>query len=263
MPSPSTHDARHDPRLLTLRAAISTPEGKRRYVRRLFATIADDYDFITRFLSYGQDGRWKHRLVDLAAPCPSDCALDLACGTGDVLFALAEHCRNATGLDITYRMLQLARFRAPTARGPDLVAGDMHSLPFDDARFQLVTTGYGLRNVSDLRSALSEIYRVLVPGGRFLSLDFNRPANAVIRTFYLAYLTVVGSVLGLILHRDPNTYRYIPESIRLYPGAAGVGRLMAELGFVDIQVLPLLRGLMAIHVAVKPARVQATAAARP
>jgi demethylmenaquinone methyltransferase/2-methoxy-6-polyprenyl-1,4-benzoquinol methylase len=105
-----------------------------------------------------------------------------------------------------------------------------------------------------------------VPGGRFLSLDFNRPANAVVRAFYLAYLTVVGSTLGLILHRDPNTYRYIPESIRLYPGAAGVGRLMAELGFVDIQVVPLLRGLMAIHVAVKPrptAIFRATAAARP
>jgi demethylmenaquinone methyltransferase / 2-methoxy-6-polyprenyl-1,4-benzoquinol methylase len=251
MPPPSTDDARHNPRLLTLRAAISTPDGKRRYVRRLFATIADDYDFITRFLSYGRDRRWKRRLFDLAAPCPSDCLLDLACGTGDVLFALAERCRTATGLDITHRMLQLARSRAPTARAPGLVAGDMHSLPFHDARFHLVTTGYGLRNVSDLRGALAEIHRVLVPGGRFLSLDFNRPANPVIRAFYLAYLTVVGSALGLILHRDPNTYRYIPESIRLYPGAAGVGRLMAESGFVDIQVVPLLRGLMAIHVGIK------------
>ena len=251
MPSPSTDDARHNPRLLTLRAAISTPDGKRRFVRRLFATIADDYDFITRFLSYGQDRRWKRRLVDLAAPCRSDRVLDLACGTGDVLFALAQHCRIATGLDITYRMLQLAGSRAPTVRAPGLVAGDMHSLPFHDARFQLVTTGYGLRNVSDLRSALAEVHRVLVPGGRFLSLDFNRPANRIVRAFYLAYLTVVGSALGLILHRDPSTYRYIPESIRLYPGAGEVGRLMAELGFVEIRVVPLLRGLMAIHVGKK------------
>ena len=96
---------------MTLRSTISTAEGKQRYVRRLFATIADDYDFITRFLSYGQDRRWKRRLVHLAGAGPSDRVLDLACGTGDLLFAAAERARSAVGLDITHRMLQLARAR--------------------------------------------------------------------------------------------------------------------------------------------------------
>jgi len=233
---------------LTLRTTISTPQGKRRYVRRLFATIADNYDFITGFLSYGQDRRWKRRLIDLAALDPSDRVLDLACGTGDLLFAAASGARAAVGLDITYRMLQLAKSRQQEKRNLALVAGDMLALPFHDARFDLVTTGYGLRNVPDLRAALAEIHRVLVPGGRFLSLDFNRPTNPVVRAMYLAYLTVVGSALGAILHADPNTYRYIPESIRLYPGAAGVSRLMNEAGFADVRIVPLLAGLMAIHV---------------
>jgi demethylmenaquinone methyltransferase/2-methoxy-6-polyprenyl-1,4-benzoquinol methylase len=236
---------------LTLRSTIATPEGKRRYVRHLFATIADDYDFITRFLSYGQDRRWKRRLVDLAAPGPADRVLDLACGTGDLLFAAAARARVAVGLDITYRMLQLARSRRSPGLAPRLVGGDMLALPFRDARFELVTTGYGLRNVVDLRAALAEIHRVLAPGGTFVSLDFNRPANTAVRAVYLAYLTVVGATLGFILHRDPNTYRYIPESIRLYPGAAGVGRLMTETGFIDISIVPLLGGLMAIHVGKK------------
>jgi ubiquinone/menaquinone biosynthesis methyltransferase len=236
---------------LTLRSTISTAEGKRRYVRQLFATIADDYDFITRFLSYGQDRRWKRRLVDLAAPGPADRVLDLACGTGDLLFAAAERARGAVGLDITHRMLQLAGLRRPPGRAVCLVGGDMLALPFRDARFELVITGYGLRNVIDLRAALAEIHRVLAPGGTFLSLDFNRPANAAVRAVYLAYLTIVGATLGFILHRDPNTYRYIPESIRLYPGAAGVGRLMTETGFIDISIVPLVRGLMAIHVGKK------------
>jgi demethylmenaquinone methyltransferase / 2-methoxy-6-polyprenyl-1,4-benzoquinol methylase len=236
---------------LTLRSTISTAEGKRRYVRHLFATIADDYDFITRFLSYGQDRRWKRRLVDMAAPGPADRVLDLACGTGDLLFAAAARARVAVGLDITYRMLQLARSRQSPGRAPGLVGGDMLALPFRDARFELITTGYGLRNVVDLRAALAEIHRVLAPGGTFLSLDFNRPENAAVRAVYLAYLTIVGATLGFILHRDPNTYRYIPESIRLYPGAASVGRLMTETGFMDVRIVPLLSGLMAIHVGTK------------
>src|SRR5688572_20862897 len=95
-----------------LRSTISTPDGKRRYVRQLFATIADRYDFITMFLSYGQDRRWKRRLIRLAALRPSDRVLDLACGTGDLVFDAAPSVTRAVGLDLTFRMLQLASRRA-------------------------------------------------------------------------------------------------------------------------------------------------------
>lgn len=245
---------------MTLRSTISTPEGKQRYVRRLFATIADRYDFITRFLSYGQDRRWKRRLVDRARLTPSDRVLDLACGTGDLLFAASSRAQSATGLDLTHRMLQLAKQRqtrgaspvgSPAARARLLVTGDMLALPFGASRFDVVTIGYGLRNVPDMERAIAEIHRVLADGGRMLSLDFNKPANVFVRAVYLAYLTVVGSALGLALHGDPDTYRYIPESIRVYPGAAGVARLLERQGFADVEVIPLLGGLMAIHVARK------------
>ena len=154
---------------MTLRSTISTPDGKRRYVRRLFATIADRYDFITGFLSYGQDRRWKRRLIELAALTPGDRVLDLACGTGDLLFAAAERAKSAVGLDLTHRMLQLAAQRRSVP--PGLVTGDMLALPFSSTRFTVVTVGYGLRNVPDLDGALREIHRVLVPGGRLLLLD--------------------------------------------------------------------------------------------
>lgn len=232
--------------MTTLRTSISTPEGKRRYVRRLFATIADRYDFITIALSYGGDRRWKARLIELAGLRSDDRVLDLACGTGDLLFAAAPHVTLAVGLDITLRMLQLARAK----RDARLVNGDMLALPFPSRSFTVVMTGYGLRNVPDLGAAAAEIHRVLEPGGRLLSLDFNRPENAVVRAVYLSYLTVVGSTLGMLLHGDPNTYRYIPESIRLYPGAHGVARLLERAGFRDVRVIPVLGGLMAIHAAV-------------
>jgi demethylmenaquinone methyltransferase/2-methoxy-6-polyprenyl-1,4-benzoquinol methylase len=230
---------------LTLRSSIATPEGKRRYVRRLFATIADRYDLITIVLSYGQDRRWKRRLISLAALRPSDRVLDLACGTGDLMFAAAARARTVVGLDITLRMLQLARRK----RAAPVVNADMLALPFPGGAFTVVTTGYGLRNVPDLPAAIAEIRRVLAPGGRLLSLDFNRPANRAIRAVYLVYLGITGSALGFALHRDPDTYRYIPESIRQYPGAEGVARLLSASGFDDVRAIPVLGGLMAIHTA--------------
>ena len=237
---------------MVLRQAISTPEGKQRYVRRLFATIADRYDFITGFLSYGQDRRWKRRLIQLAQLKPSDRVLDLACGTGDIVFAAAPQIARAVGLDVTHRMLQLAQRRSLGEGGqadPHFVTGDMLALPFPDRAFTVVTVGYGLRNVPDLQQSLREIRRVLAPQGRLLSLDFNRPSNPIVRHAYLIYLTVVGSALGWVLHRDPDTYRYIPESIRNYPGAEGVARMMEQLGFSNVRVVRVLGGLMAIHTA--------------
>jgi ubiquinone/menaquinone biosynthesis C-methylase UbiE len=299
----------------SLRTDIATPDGKRRYVRRLFATIADRYDFITRFLSYGQDQRWKRRLIDLAQIGPDDRVLDLACGTGDIVEMAARRARSAVGLDVTFRMLQLAagrspvpssRFpipssevqgsrvqgsRVPSSRVPSspfdvpprhtrimnaesaepgtrnseppergtgnpepgtrapLVCGDMVALPFRERRFDVVTIGYGLRNVPDLPLAVQEIRRVLGPRGRMVSLDFNRPDHPLVRAVYLVYLTLVGSTLGWVLHGDPDTYRYIPESIRHYPGAHGVARLLERHGFADVRVIPVLGGLMSIHVA--------------
>ena len=234
-----------------LRASLATPDAKRRYVRRLFSTIADRYDLITGLLSYGQDRRWKRRLTALATVRPGMRALDLACGTGDIAYALQAGGARTTGLDITPRMLELAAAKQRSGSRPGWVAGDMMALPFPAAQFDVVTTGYGIRNVPVIDGALEEIHRVLKPGGLFLSLDFNRPSNPVVRAVYLAYLAVVGSSLGFVLHGDPDTYRYIPESIKRYPGAPAVCGLLRERGFSSCEYVPVLGGLMAIHRAVK------------
>ena len=246
---------------MSLDSAFESPQAKRRYVRQLFATIADRYDLITRVLSFGQDARWKAKLVRAANVRPGERALDLACGTGDIAFAIAERGARTTGLDITHRMLRLGADSAKASSSADsakassgqagvgFVCGDMASLPFRSAFFDLVTSGYGLRNVPDLDAAIDEIARVLKPGGRLLSLDFNRPESPIIRSAYLSYLTVVGATLGWLLHRDPDTYRYIPASIRRYPGARGVADRMRVRGFTNVRVVPVLFGLMSIHIA--------------
>lgn len=240
-----------------LDTAFSSPEAKRNYVRQLFATIADRYDFITVVLSYGRDRRWKRRLVHEAQVAPDDTLVDLACGTGDISFEAAARGARVVGIDITFRMIQLARAKARLARHegvwpiPRFLVGDMVALPLPDASVDVVTTGYGLRNVPVLEQALDEIARVLRPGGRLVSLDFNRPTRRLMRSAYLGYLTVVGSSLGWILHGDPDTYRYIPESIRRYPDAAGIAAMLHARGFEPVQVRRVLGGLLALHVAAK------------
>jgi demethylmenaquinone methyltransferase/2-methoxy-6-polyprenyl-1,4-benzoquinol methylase len=237
----------------SLDSRIATPAGKRQYVRQLFATIADRYDLITMVLSYGQDRRWKQRLVNQAGARPGRRALDLATGTGDLAFAMARRGAAVIGLDITPRMIEIARAKASRSRARVAFAvGDMLALPLPDSSVDVVTTGYGLRNAADLTVALDEIRRVLRPGGLLLSLDFNRPDGDLVRGLYLRYLSLVGGALGWLLHRDPDTYRYIPASIRRYPGAAGVATLLEARGFADVRYDPVLGGLMAIHHARRP-----------
>lgn len=247
-------DTREPPRE-RLVEALSTPDRKRRYVARLFATIADRYDFITRLLSYGRDQHWKARLIATADPRPGERVLDLACGTGDITFAAAVRGARVAGLDLTPRMVQLAQARATTTAAtsarPAFLVGDMMTLPIADGSIDVVTVGYGLRNVPVLHDAIGEIHRVLAPGGRLLSLDFNRPQFAPLRVAYLAYLTVVGSLVGWALHGDPDTYRYIPESIKRYPGAEAVAQRLIDAGFREARWERVLGGLMAIHVARK------------
>jgi demethylmenaquinone methyltransferase/2-methoxy-6-polyprenyl-1,4-benzoquinol methylase len=154
-------------------------------------------------------------------------------------------------------MIEIAHAKARGRRAGrvSFVVGDMMALPFPDASFDLITTGYGIRNVPQITAAIAEIGRVLRPGGVLLSLDFDRPANALKRGIYIVYLNAVGSALGWALHRDPDTYRYIPASILRYPGAAGVCALMKDHGFAECRVVPVLGGFMAINVGTRSATI--------
>jgi demethylmenaquinone methyltransferase/2-methoxy-6-polyprenyl-1,4-benzoquinol methylase len=216
-------------------------------VERMFDRIAPVYDLMNRVMTAGLDQRWRKATVR-AVVQPGDRVLDAACGTGDLAVIAAKAGGNVTGLDFSERMLERARRKAP---GLEWVRGDMLALPFPPASFDIVTTGYGLRNVPDLAAAIDEIGRVLAPGGQLLSLDFNRPSNAIVRGAYLAYLGIVGGALGWALHRDPDTYRYIPASIRQYPGADAVARMFEARGFRAVRSYRVLGGLMAIHHAVR------------
>lgn len=235
---------------IRLADAFRTPEAKRRFNRRIFTTIAPRYDLITRVLSYGQDRRWKRRALASAGIRPGHRVLDLAAGTGDLALGAAAQGGRVTAIDLTMGMLEAGRAR-DASRVVRWVAGDMTALPCRDGVADVVTAGYGLRNVPHLDAAIAEIWRVLARGGRFVSLDFERPASAWQRRAYLGYLSVVGTLLGWALHRDSETYRYIAASLSRYPGAAAVSEMLSRQGFRHVEHQPLLGGLMALHLGVK------------
>ena len=244
------------PKKLNLEEHISSKQKKQSYVTQMFETIAPRYDLITRLLSYGMDGGWKRKLIAMLNLKVDEKTLDLACGTGDITFALGEKlpAGEATGLDITKGMIEIAnrKRREKNVHNVSFQIGDIMDMPFPDASFDYVTCGYALRNVPDVELALAEIRRVLKPGGRLLSLDFAHPNNRIYRWLYLNYLIVVGSTVGILLHGDADVYRYIPESLKRYPGQHGVREMMERQGFIEAGFIEVGGGIMAINYGTKP-----------
>lgn len=241
---------------LNLKEHVASKEKKQRYVNRLFETIASRYDFFTSFMSYGMDRRWKRTLVEMAKLEGNESALDIACGTGDIAFMLASKLKSghAVGLDITQAMLDIAERKRSEMNITNVAfhRGDIMKMPFRDESFDCVTGGYALRNVPDINGALEEIKRVLKPSGRMLMLDFGHPPSRAYRWAYLRYLSAVGATVGWILHGDADTYRYIPESLKLYPGQRGVDEMMRRAGFIETGFRQFGGGIMAINYGTKP-----------
>lgn len=221
-------------------------------VNELFTSIAPRYDRINDIQSFGMHHRWKDRLVRLAQLKPGDPALDVCCGTGDITERLAATGAEATGLDFTAGMLEVARARAQrTDAQITYLQGDAMQLPFPDGSFDAVTVGFGLRNLSDWETGLREMYRVARPGGRLLVLDFGQPDNAIWRTLYFAYLRIIVPVYGKLFCGNWSAYAYILESLKAYPAQRGVERAMTELKCRDIRVINFFGGAMSINLGVK------------
>ena len=229
-------------------------------VRQMFSRLAKRYDLVNDVMSFGLHRRWKRETVRLAVTgLPSGSrVLDLCCGTGDMVFTAEERRPDLAvfGADFTLPMLSVGRARAREAGLPvRWTAADALRLPFPDGTFDAITVGYGLRNLADFEGGLAEMRRVLAPGGHVVILDFGKPANAVAGALYQAFLNTMMPFVGWLFHRDPETYLYIPESLKRYPAQRGVEELMRRVGYTNVRFEERLLGTMGINVGDAPAEV--------
>jgi demethylmenaquinone methyltransferase/2-methoxy-6-polyprenyl-1,4-benzoquinol methylase len=229
-------------------------DGRAAKVHDLFAAIAPRYDLINDLQSFGLHRHWKRRLVRLASPQPGEHALDLCCGTGDIAFGLARHGAEVVGLDFSEAMLGVAREKGRRQRAEgrregsvSFEQGDASQLPFPDEHFDIVTVGYGLRNLTSWERGLTEMHRVARPGGRLLVLDFGKPDHALWRRLYFGYLRWFVPLFGKIFCGDSATHAYILESLQEYPAQRGVEAGMNDLKCADVRVIQLLGGIMGIN----------------
>jgi demethylmenaquinone methyltransferase / 2-methoxy-6-polyprenyl-1,4-benzoquinol methylase len=213
-------------------------------VRKMFDRIAPVYDAMNRVMTAGLDGRWRR---DAAATIvhPGDEVLDACCGTGDLAIAAAAAGGRVTGLDFSEEMLARARRKAP---GIEWVQGDLLELPFPDERFDAATVGFGVRNVQDLQRALSELRRVLRPGGGLAILEITQP-QGILAPFYRVWFDKGVPVIGKLLPGGA-AYTYLPASVRRFPGPAELAKLMQASGFRDVRYRVFGGGIVALHVGV-------------
>jgi demethylmenaquinone methyltransferase / 2-methoxy-6-polyprenyl-1,4-benzoquinol methylase len=213
-------------------------------VRTMFDRIAPVYDVMNRVMTAGLDGRWRR---DAAATVvhAGDEVLDACCGTGDFAIAAARAGGRVTGLDFSEEMLARARRKAP---GIDWLQGDLLELPFPDERFDAATVGFGVRNVQDLQRALSELRRVLRPGGGLAILEITQP-QGLLAPFYRVWFDKGVPVIGKLLPGGA-AYTYLPASVRRFPGPAELAKLMQASGFREVRYRVFGGGIVALHVGV-------------
>ncbi len=214
-------------------------------VRTMFDRIAPVYDAMNRVMTVGLDVRWR-RLAAAAVVRPGDRVLDAACGTGDLALAdLRAGAAAVVGLDFSEAMLARAR-----RKGAELewVAGDMLKMPFADASFDAATVGFGIRNVADLELGLRELRRVLRRGGRLAILEITRPLGPL-RPFYSLWFDRAVPLLGRLLPGG-EAYAYLPESVKRFPPADELARLLGAAGFDEVRFRRLGGSIVALHVGV-------------
>jgi demethylmenaquinone methyltransferase / 2-methoxy-6-polyprenyl-1,4-benzoquinol methylase len=229
------------------RQQVATDE-RRSLIREVFATIAPRYDLMNDLMSFGIHRLWKRTLVRRCDGIHG-LVVDLAGGTGDVARRLDGCGRRVTVCDPSREMM--LNGRRPADQRIRWLAGEAESLPFADHSIDLLTIAFGIRNVTQLSTALAEIYRVLTPCGRFVCLEFSRP-HAWLAPFYDFFSWQVIPRLGAAVAAQPLAYRYLVESIRRFPAQREFAGLIESTGFTDVRWENLSCGIACLHFGTKP-----------
>jgi len=220
----------------------------------MFDRIAGVYDRMNHAMTAGLDRRWRERAVERLGPLEGARALDVCCGTGDLALELGRRVGpegTVVGSDFSEPMLDLAREKGGAAQNVRFEWADALALPYDDATFDAVTVGFGVRNFSDLDRGLAELARVLRPGGRLAILEITQPQRPPLTWFFALWFDRAVPLLGT-LAGDRDAYSYLPESVKRFPAPPELAARMAAAGLDEIRYVVLAGGIIAIHTAAKP-----------
>ncbi len=242
----------------TVKSESPRPGPEPRLVRQMFADIAHRYDFLNHFLSLSVDRYWRRQAVRVIAgrsPTPADVCLDLCSGTGDLALEVHRMLKlSVVGSDFCHPMLIRSNVKirdAGLASSIRLAEVDALDLPFRDSSFKFVTIAFGLRNLERLDRGLSEMVRVLEPGGSLVILEFSRPVIPIIRELFSLYFSYVLPRLGALISGKKDPYQYLPSSVRRFPAQKELSSLMTAAGFEEVGYRNLTAGIAALHWGVK------------
>ena len=226
--------------------------GKKEQVAEMFDDIAHRYDFLNRFLSAGIDVTWRKKALGfLRADHPKQ-ILDVATGTADVAIMAEKilHPDMIIGVDISNGMLDLGRVKIKKLGLENtitLVQGDSESLPFAENQFDAVTVAFGVRNFENLTKGLTDILRVLKPGGKLVVLEFSKPKAPVIKQFYGLYMDYIAPGFGKLFSKNKTAYSYLNQSIKNFPERKNFTQILQQTGYQNIQMKPLSFGICTIY----------------
>ncbi len=220
--------------------------------RRMFGQIVRRYDRMNTVMTFGRDAAWRRDTAAFAAPDHCTTALDMATGTGELAFALANRADNVFGLDISEEMVKAASSKLEAGRkNIRFLVGDGLSLPFPDASFDAAVTGFALRNVADLNRALLELYRVLKPGGRLACLELSKASFRPLAALHLLYIASIVPLLGWLVAGNTSAYRFLSSSLGKFLTPQELQQKMYDAGFQHVEYRLYHLRSVAIHMAVK------------
>ena len=224
------------------------------YVEQMFSRIAARYDQMNRVMTFGLDQGWRQYAVDLIGPPADGRALDVGCGTGDFLPMLAQRAYSGlvVGVDYTLPMMQagVGKIARLGQRGA-FVDGDALKLPFAAGAFDAITTGFMMRNVTDIPAAFRELWRVAAPGARMACLEVARPRNPLVRFGHGLYFQRVVPLIAQAMGGDPTAYTYLPQSAQRFPPPDALKQIMEQAGWTNVRYTLVGFGAAAVHIGVK------------
>jgi demethylmenaquinone methyltransferase / 2-methoxy-6-polyprenyl-1,4-benzoquinol methylase len=230
--------------------------SKKQQVAAMFDDIAFKYDFLNRFLSAGIDIGWRKKAIRQLLDLQPKKILDVATGTADVAIMATGILKpeKITGIDISDGMLEIGRQKVAKAgleNTIELLNGDSETINFTDNSFDAVTVAFGVRNFQQLEKGLSEIRRVLKPGGKLVVLEFSKPKMPGVKTMYNLYMKVICPNLGKLFSKNRNAYKYLDESIQHFPEGKNFTTILDNLGYINTYCKPLSLGICSIYCGTK------------